>query len=537
MGLNLLLGAFALRTIGEMSDTLKITIERTAKKLEINGEIGQEIEGARTAQRGEVLFGLMKNQGQVAQNRERFNSQVETLGKHISELSSLVDTAAGKNAVEQLRRHLATWQSHHQEMIAFTGQGKFEDAGKVLIEKTMPDAEAMQRSSDEVLTTLKGLMAASQAEAESSSAQSKWVAISFLMIAITIGFLVIVVVRNISGKLKDVSSAMDAGASEVAAAAGQVATSSQSLAQGSSEQAASLEETSASGEEITSMTRQNADNSRTAADCMAEVDARVVETNRTLHEMESSMAEINSSSDKIARIIKVIDEIAFQTNIRALNAAVEAARAGEAGMGFAVVADEVRNLAQRSAQAAKDTAGLIEESISNSQEGSAKLSRMAAAIQSITSSAAKVKTLIDEVNLGSQEQARGIEQISKAISQMEQVTQRNAANAEESASAAQEMTAQADRMKSFVVELQSMVGASKGMRSQPERHVAATSPRHRIGSKGPGGPGEMKTNTGQGSRAMERSKAARHTSPSAAARPAATLTANDFPMDEEFTEF
>ena len=173
------------------------------------------------------------------------------------------------------------------------------------------------------------------------------------------------------------------------------------------------------------------------------------------------MTEINASSEKVSKIIKVIDEIAFQTNILALNAAVEAARAGEAGMGFAVVADEVRNLSQRCAQAARDTASLIEESIAKSHDGMSKLDQVAGAIRSITESAAKVKTLVDEVSLGSQEQARGIEQIAKAIGQMEQVTQKNAANAEQSASASEELSGQAETMKGVAGQLQALVGGRK----------------------------------------------------------------------------
>jgi methyl-accepting chemotaxis protein/methyl-accepting chemotaxis protein-1 (serine sensor receptor) len=230
------------------------------------------------------------------------------------------------------------------------------------------------------------------------------------------------------------------------------------LAQGASEQAASLEETSASSAEMSSMTRKNAENSQQAAVVMHSVSQRVAEANSTLADMMTSMREIGASSGKISKIIKVIDEIAFQTNILALNAAVEAARAGEAGMGFAVVADEVRNLAQRSAQAAKDTAALIEESILKSEEGSKKLGQVATSIEGITEGASKVKTLVDEVEASSKEQAQGIQQISKAVSQMDEVTQRTAASAEESASASEQLNSQSIALMAVVDQLQALIG-------------------------------------------------------------------------------
>ena len=184
------------------------------------------------------------------------------------------------------------------------------------------------------------------------------------------------------------------------------------------------------------------------------------DVNQTLDRMVEKMKEIDGSSNKIARIIKVIDEIAFQTNILALNAAVEAARAGEAGLGFAVVADEVRNLAQRCAQAARDTALLIEDSIATSRDGNARLDQMAGAVRSMTENSLRVKSLVDEVNLGSQEQARGMDQISRAVLQMEKVTQRTAAGAEQSAAAGAQLDGHASDLRAVVQEMRAMVGGA-----------------------------------------------------------------------------
>jgi len=329
-----------------------------------------------------------------------------------------------------------------------------------------------------------------------------------LILAVTSGAgLAYFVVRGMSRILRHAVTDLSEGAEQVSSASGQVSGSSQSLAQGASEQAASLQETSASSEQLASMTRKNAENSEQAAAVMTSVSSRVTEANHTLAEMVKSMQEIGDSSGRISRIIKVIDEIAFQTNILALNAAVEAARAGEAGMGFAVVAEEVRNLAQRSAQAARDTAVLIEESIAKSGEGSRRLADVAASIQAITEGAIKVKTLVDEVDASSREQAKGIEQISKAIAQMDAVTQQNAANAEESASAGEELHAQSQALMGVVDRLETLVGANAGQSIALRRPAIVTKP------------------------------AARQR-PAALAPPPATKSAADFPLDDsEFKEF
>ncbi len=322
---------------------------------------------------------------------------------------------------------------------------------------------------DVVLETLTSLAADNQKAEENNLAETVSVirrsnvftmitACLSLLLGIGISWLMI---TSLNKQMARTVRELTEGAEQISSAASQVSASSQSLAQGSSQQAASLEETSSSSEEINSMARKNTDNSRSMAALVSNSQDMFTKTNHQLEEMVVSMDEINQSSGKISKIIKVIDEIAFQTNILALNAAVEAARAGEAGMGFAVVADEVRNLAQRSAQAAKDTAGLIEESISKSNGGKVKVDQVAKAIRGITEDAGKIKTLVDEVTLGSEEQSRGLEQIAKAISQMEQVTQTTAANAEESAAAAEELSAQSQTLKEVVIRLTSMVGSKE----------------------------------------------------------------------------
>lgn len=218
-----------------------------------------------------------------------------------------------------------------------------------------------------------------------------------------------------------------------------LSSSSQRLAESNSEQASSIEETSSTLEECSSMIQQNNENTKQAAQLGAQTKASADRANEEMKNMMSSMNEIKKSSDQIAKIINVIDDIAFQTNILALNAAVEAARAGDAGMGFAVVAEEVRNLAQRSAQAAKDTAAMIEANIDLSEKGVHASQIVQGALSQIASETKKVTELMDEISAASQEQTQGISQINKAIAQMEKAIQQNASTAEEVAAASEEI--------------------------------------------------------------------------------------------------
>jgi hypothetical protein len=259
---------------------------------------------------------------------------------------------------------------------------------------------------------------------------------------------------------------LSSGADQVAVAAGQLSESAQSLSRGATEQAASLEETSASMEEISSMTASNAANADEAAGRVQAVDVQLRQFSEALGEAGTSMHRIKTSSAQVSKIIKTVDEIAFQTNILALNAAVEAARAGEAGKGFAVVANEVRSLAQRSAQAAKDTAVLIEEAIDSSEAGVRSVERITASVVVIQASVASVRALVLAVRDSSQQQAQGAHQVSQTVVQLEKVTQSTAANAEESAAGSEELSAQAEVAQQGVQTLIDIVnGRRRGSRA------------------------------------------------------------------------
>ena len=390
----------------------------------------------------------------------QMKANTEAVNKAIEEYEQ---KGSSKDLLAQVKSSRQDYRKFRDEiLVASRAATNAEASAKVYLRARAELDPLITRYSD----AMDKLWEAERKDVESSSATilaetsrtNLWMTIGLgLALALGIG-LSFVITRGIGTVLRRVSASLGDGSQQVASAASQVSSSSQTLAEGASEQAASIEETSSSLEEMSSMTKRNAENAQKANDLAKQARSAADKGTADMQTMNAAMEAIKVSSDDIAKIIKTIDEIAFQTNILALNAAVEAARAGEAGMGFAVVADEVRNLAQRSAQAAKETADKIEGAIGKTAQGVEISSKVTAALNDIVAQIRQVDELIAEVAGASKEQTQGISQINTAVGQMDKVTQGNAASAEECAAAAEELNLQSLSMKEAVGELLKLVG-------------------------------------------------------------------------------
>lgn len=425
-------------------------------------QIGAEMKEDVNQLRGDFLEELSRANPAEVDQAERTTSQ--TSDQLARDMKSYHDQMAADDTEDlanfaKLEPEAAAVHQNWSRVGDLVRAGRSRDAADLYQAEVVPHLNALNSQLDYMVTWNKNNGDQTVEGTSRTGQMSLWltgiIAVFSVLGGVAFSWLMITALQK---ELRHAAEELSEGAEQIASAASQVSASSQSLAQSSSEQAASVQETSASSQEINAMARKSFDDSRAVATLVDESQQTFTRTNAQLDEMVVSMGEINKSSDKIARIIKVIDEIAFQTNILALNAAVEAARAGEAGMGFAVVADEVRSLAQRSAQAAKDTASLIEDSISRSNEGRIKVDQVVTAIHGISEDSQKIKTLVDEVLQGSQEQSRGLDQIAGAIAQIEQVTQTTAANAEQSAAAAEELNAQSESLKDLACRLNALIG-------------------------------------------------------------------------------
>ncbi|HUB82833.1 MAG TPA: methyl-accepting chemotaxis protein [Bryobacteraceae bacterium] len=455
----LLVGGVGWWYISALGDRLDQAYKVSGRQAELAGELKAQVLTFRLQNRGLLLFSHIKDNGEVAKCSEAFDKAMESSFSLVARIQPLLRTDRGRQRMEDIRSAIEQYRTLQLGVRQLLAAGKLREATAYDRANMVAAGGRIIVAFDEFTKQKNAKDAALLADAESLPHTASLVLLAGLLCCAAIAIGIGSFMRRATAQLQTTASELGQAARQIGSAASQVSSASSSLAQGASEQAASLEETSASSAEVNAMAGKNTELGREAARIVAQSAERFDQTSRLLDETVTAMREIHGQSGKISKIIKAIDEIAFQTNILALNAAVEAARAGEAGMGFAVVADEVRNLAQRSAQAARDTAALIEESIARSQDGKSKVDQVADAIRLIIAEAAKVKSLVDAMSAGSTQQATGTEQIVRAITQMEQVTQQTAANAEQGAAAAEELNAQSVALKEIMSRLGEMVGA------------------------------------------------------------------------------
>lgn len=420
---------------------------------------------------------LLSVDGTPEQVKERLADIARSQAAVASSLQVLRDAtaAADREKVTLLDNSWKEASASLDKYIALSSQKTNGKATEMLFSVLRETSQAVIKDADDILTASRQGLTESKSTASAQYATAWWLMTVIggagIVLAAAIGA---IIVRAMVGAIRQIGMSLNQSGEQVANASNQVSTSSQVLAEGASEQASALEETSASVAELASATNRNAENAQQANGMATTAHTAAQKGNAAMQRMSSAITEIKNSSDKTATIVKTIDEIAFQTNLLALNAAVEAARAGEAGKGFAVVAEEVRNLAQRSAEAAKNTSTLIQESQKNADNGVAIANEVGGILDQITGDAQKVSSLVGEVASASREQSQGIDQVSKAIAQIEQVTQSNAATSEESASASEELSAQAVELNDIVRKLIFVVEgsrASKVANQQPSQAI------------------------------------------------------------------
>lgn len=397
-----------------------------------------------------------------AQNKPAISAAIEQNKQAIDQL--LADYEATMTADEDramfaiFKQARADFVTEFRAVVALSNEAKTAKALAAIEERVAPAYEKLNVILAKLVDYNQSNLHAGVAQVQRASAIGKQTILVGLTAAVFVaGLITWLLVRSTNKILTVLASELTANAEQSAAAASQVASASQTLAAGSSEQAASLEETSSALEELNSITKHNAENAEMAKTATNQTRQSADGGAQQVNTMTTAMASIQAASHEITKILKTIDEIAFQTNILALNAAVEAARAGEAGMGFAVVAEEVRALAQRCATAARETATKIDASVERSQQGVQISAEVAKYFATIQQQILQLDQIVGEIATASREQSQGINQVSVAVSQMDKVTQSNAAGAEETASAAEELSSQSEMMRGSVMRLHELV--------------------------------------------------------------------------------
>ena len=347
--LTFALGTTVLLSFSSISNGVRTIVQTSAQRQALAGAIGTETADLLATNRGVLMRGYTHDLGWVQRDNQQFEASANQLQQDLSSIAPLTTRPDGKQAERDIQDALAPIVEANRQIFQAVTAGDMSKAMTIYTNDILPPQRRQTEAAAALLKAQQSIFLSEGAAIESTIASNQWVTTLLLILVCAVAVALIFVIRQINAMLRGSVSELAEASLQIAAAASQLATGSQSLAQGASHQAATIEETSSAATEINSMAQRSAENSRTTATMVNGSQETFAQANRSLGEMVEAMDGIGASSQQISKIIKVIDQIAFQTNILALNAAVEAARAGEAGLGFAVVAEEVRNLAQRSA--------------------------------------------------------------------------------------------------------------------------------------------------------------------------------------------
>jgi methyl-accepting chemotaxis protein len=457
----LVVGFTSWRGTSKTSEALKIMLEHMSWVQTLNLINASQ----RAIQTSEISL-LIPEFFKDAKERDYHLRNLQESRKQVDEGLSVFDSVPKSKEAEGLWKSFKSawepWKKQQIKVVELVTKGDFDAASALSTQNVRDSYKTCQTFISELIDLNVKEDRKLEKITQSQANWAKGIALMGVILStITALALGIFLSRSITKPIYRVIEGLTGGASQVVSVSANVSSASQSLAEMASEQAAGLEQTSSSLEEMSSMTKQNADNAQQAKRVSDETWIVINKAGVSMKEVMKSMQEISDASEETAKIIKTIDEIAFQTNLLALNAAVEAARAGEAGAGFAVVANEVRNLAQRATIAAKNTEGLITETLKKVKDGHELVRKTGEDFGEVGVSSKKVIELIGEIAAASGEQAQGIEQINRAVQQMDKVIQQSSRSTGESASGAEELHAQAEQMRGFVAELVELVSGGK----------------------------------------------------------------------------
>jgi methyl-accepting chemotaxis protein len=462
---------FAATSLGGMLNAVAVTSSTETELIEAISDGVQEMQDQ--AKQTQLSHAIGTLEGSAGANRgrcsgchaieaaEKDRAQFEATGARIEEsiaaLGGMIPDDKSRQALDTIRRNLKDWVALYREYLKTTGAGQFETAHSIIVDRMLPLRREIDTAVGQLTSAHRARLDRSAQEATRTTASSRWTTLGVIALAALAMVAIMFGLRRTSRSLHGITVELGQRARQMAGMAQEVSTGSQSAAQGATEQAESLHQVSASTAEINTAANRNAERAGTSAELSSEFGRSLGEANERLAQLLLAMGEIQSGSEKVASIVRLIDDIAFQTNILALNAAVEAARAGESGLGFAVVAEEVRNLAQRSAQAAKETAQLIEQAIGAATKGKSKLGDVSAAFERLTAGAGRVNQLAGDVRSGSLDQARQVKEITERIEYLSGLTDRASAGALEGARSGESLSEEAAGLTGLVTQLSALV--------------------------------------------------------------------------------